>query len=124
MELYYFIESRPIIFTLILAALQWLVLEYICKKYPEGDKVEFKIKWGIMSLLLISLTTTLLYHKSQEFQIAKSREVEHLHLELVKLQDKRLDLLDGKVGIVQDRLEEDTLRQQLKETVYVPVYVQ
>ena len=77
-----------------------------------------------MSLLLISLTTTLLYHKSQEFQIAKSREVEHLHLELVKLQDKRLDLLDGKVGIVQDRLEEDTLRQQLKETVYVPVYVQ
>jgi len=124
MELYYFIESRPIIFTLILAALQWIVLECLCKKYPEGEKIEFKVKGGIMSLLLIVMTATLLYHKSQELQIAKSREVEQLHLELARLQNKRLDLLDGRVGIVQDRLNEDTLRQQLKETVYVPVYVQ
>ena len=61
MELYYFIENRPIIFTLILAALQWLVLEWLAKKYPQEDKFKFKLKWGIITPLLAMLYTKILY---------------------------------------------------------------
>lgn len=61
MELQDFIENRPIIFTLILAALQWLVLEFICKKYPQGSKIEFKLKWAVISSLAFVICLKVLY---------------------------------------------------------------
>jgi len=61
MELQNFIENRPIIFTLILAALQWLALEFICKKYPQGSKVEFKLKWAAISSLAFVICLKVLY---------------------------------------------------------------
>lgn len=59
MELCNFIENRPIIFTLILAALQWLVVECLYNRYAPEDKgtdphylfkkSEFRIKWKLIS---------------------------------------------------------------------------